>query len=149
MIDIADLDVIFLSYNEPKLTSYGEWWKQLFGESEGKKNLGLYPSSMLYSTDLHSLGQYMQEGFPSVMQTFLFFEKPQINKTSINMNVNHSGTVAVGITITKSNFKPIRPTAIYPAISNLTNSSNHLIKSPDVNLSARTPIKAPVKTRRN
>ncbi len=66
-----------LSYNEPKLTSYGEWWKQLFGESEGKKNLGLYPSSMLYSTDLHSLGQYMQEGFPSLMQTFLFFEKPQ------------------------------------------------------------------------
>lgn len=61
-----------LSYNDPKLTSFVEWWKQLFGESEGKEGKGLFPAGMLYSTDLHSLGQYMQEGPANVMETFLF-----------------------------------------------------------------------------
>ncbi|SDR48888.1 glucose-6-phosphate isomerase [Pseudovibrio sp. Tun.PSC04-5.I4] len=47
---------------EPYFTFIAEWWKQLFGESEGKDGKGLFPASALYSTDLHSLGQYVQEG---------------------------------------------------------------------------------------
>ncbi|MBS4161691.1 glucose-6-phosphate isomerase, partial [Klebsiella pneumoniae] len=47
---------------EPGLQYFAEWWKQLFGESEGKDEKGIYPSSANFSTDLHSLGQYVQEG---------------------------------------------------------------------------------------
>lgn len=64
-----------LSYGHPKLRSFLEWWKQLFGESEGKEEKGLFPSGLLYSTDLHSLGQYLQEGWPKVFQTFLFIDR--------------------------------------------------------------------------
>lgn len=60
-----------LSFREPGLAAFAEWWKQLFGESEGKEGKGLFPSSMLYSTDLHSLGQFLQEGRPCMIQTFL------------------------------------------------------------------------------
>ena len=60
-----------LAYSEPKLAGFVEWWKQLYGESEGKQGLGLFPTGLAYSTDLHSLGQYMQEGWASVLETFL------------------------------------------------------------------------------
>lgn len=56
---------------EPKLKSIHEWWKQLFGESEGKEKKGLFPSSVSYSTDLHSLGQYVQEGNDIIFETIL------------------------------------------------------------------------------
>ena len=51
-----------LCHWSPKLAGVAEWWKQLFGESDGKENTGLYPASAQFSTDLHSLGQYFQEG---------------------------------------------------------------------------------------
>jgi len=51
-----------------------EWWKQLFGESEGKNKKGIFPSSAIYSTDLHSLGQYMQDGMRILQETFLEIE---------------------------------------------------------------------------
>jgi glucose-6-phosphate isomerase len=53
----------------------GEWWKQLAGESEGKNNTGIFPASVDYTTDLHSLGQWMQEGVRSVFETFLVLGK--------------------------------------------------------------------------
>ena len=56
---------------EPSLQYFAEWWKQLFGESEGKDNKGLYPSSANFSTDLHSLGQYIQEGRRNIFETVL------------------------------------------------------------------------------
>ncbi|MCL2002307.1 glucose-6-phosphate isomerase, partial [Candidatus Saccharibacteria bacterium] len=56
---------------EPELRYFTEWWKQLFGESEGKNKMGLLPTSLIYSTDLHSLGQYIQDGNPKVFETFL------------------------------------------------------------------------------
>lgn len=65
--------VDILSYSNPQLAGLIEWWKQLFGESEGKEGKGMLPVGMAYSTDLHSLGQYVQEGFLSMLQTFLFF----------------------------------------------------------------------------
>lgn len=63
-----------LAYAEPQLAALVEWWKQLFGESEGKEGKGLFPVGVNYSTDLHSLGQYMQEGKPSMLETFLMIE---------------------------------------------------------------------------
>ena len=61
---------------EPRLRSLQEWWKQLFGESEGKEGKGLFPASASNTTDLHSLGQWIQEGPPNHMETFLWVEKP-------------------------------------------------------------------------
>lgn len=66
---------IFVGY-EPYLVMFAEWWKQLFGESEGKDGKGLYPASVNFSTDLHSLGQYIQDGQRTVFETVLSIEKP-------------------------------------------------------------------------
>ena len=60
---------------QPQLHYVGEWWKQLAGESEGKNNTGIFPTSVDYTTDLHSLGQWMQEGVRSVFETFLVLGK--------------------------------------------------------------------------
>ncbi|TLS38887.1 glucose-6-phosphate isomerase [Pseudalkalibacillus caeni] len=59
---------------EPSLHYFSEWWKQLFGESEGKDNKGIYPASADFSTDLHSLGQYVQEGRRDLFETVLNVE---------------------------------------------------------------------------
>ncbi|TDQ40398.1 glucose-6-phosphate isomerase [Aureibacillus halotolerans] len=61
---------------EPSLQYFSEWWKQLFGESEGKDQKGIYPSSANFSTDLHSLGQYVQEGRRDLFETVLSVEEP-------------------------------------------------------------------------
>ena len=62
---------------EPALQYFSEWWKQLFGESEGKDQKGIYPSSANFSTDLHSLGQYVQEGRRILFETVIKVEKPK------------------------------------------------------------------------
>ncbi|PLR92679.1 glucose-6-phosphate isomerase [Bacillus sp. T33-2] len=62
---------------EPSLTYFSEWWKQLFGESEGKDQKGIYPSSANFSTDLHSLGQYVQEGRRDLFETVILVHKPR------------------------------------------------------------------------
>jgi len=59
---------------EPRLNKLHEWWKQLFGESEGKENKGLYPSTVNYSTDLHAIGQFIQEGSRIMFETLIHFE---------------------------------------------------------------------------
>lgn len=64
---------------EPKLKYFAEWWKQLFGESEGKEGKGIFPSNVNFTTDLHSLGQYIQEGERNLFETVLSLNKP--NKT--------------------------------------------------------------------
>lgn len=56
---------------EPSLQYFNEWWKQLFGESEGKDGKGIFPSSALFSTDLHSLGQYIQSGRRDLFETII------------------------------------------------------------------------------
>jgi len=60
---------------EPGLQYFSEWWKQLFGESEGKDQKGIYPSSANFSTDLHSLGQYIQEGQRNIFETVIKVDK--------------------------------------------------------------------------
>lgn len=61
---------------EPRLHYIGEWWKQLYGESEGKDNKGIFPAAADFSTDLHSMGQYIQEGLRNIFETFINIEKP-------------------------------------------------------------------------
>jgi glucose-6-phosphate isomerase len=63
---------------EPSFKYMGEWWKQLFGESEGKGGRGIFPACADYTADLHSLGQYVQEGERALMETFVLFEKSPV-----------------------------------------------------------------------
>jgi len=65
-----------LSVFEPGLQFYVEWWKQLFGESEGKNRTGIFPAGCVFTTDLHSMGQWLQEGNRNAFETFLIEEKP-------------------------------------------------------------------------
>lgn len=67
---------MMVSY-EPDYTLMNEWFKQLFGESEGKENKGLFPASAIYSTDLHSLGQYVQQGERLMFETVVTFNEPK------------------------------------------------------------------------
>lgn len=62
---------------EPSIRMFGEWWKQLMGESEGKDQKGIYPSSANFTTDLHSLGQYIQEGRRNLMETVVRVAGPR------------------------------------------------------------------------
>src|SRR5699024_1359048 len=62
---------------EPALQYFSEWWKQLFGESEGKDFKGIYPSSANFTSDLHSLGQYVQEGRRFLFETVVKVDKPK------------------------------------------------------------------------
>ncbi len=71
---------ILASY-EPRMHYFAEWWKQLFGESEGKENKGLFPVSVEFTTDLHSLGQYIQEGQRIMFETVLNFAKTENDMT--------------------------------------------------------------------
>ena len=71
---------IIVNY-EPCLQYFGEWWKQLYGESEGKDGKGLYPSSVNFSTDLHSLGQYIQDGQRMLFETVINVENPRKDVT--------------------------------------------------------------------
>lgn len=64
-------DIEILANFEPQFTQFNEWWKQLFGESEGKDGKGIYPASVIDSTDLHSMGQYIQEGRRNLFETFV------------------------------------------------------------------------------
>lgn len=63
-------------YYEPSLFFFGEWLKQLFGESEGKDGKGIFPAALQFSTDLHSMGQFLQDGNPIVFETVLNVTKP-------------------------------------------------------------------------
>ncbi len=70
-----------LANYEPSLQYFGEWWKQLAGESEGKDQKGIYPTSANFSTDLHSLGQFIQEGYRNLFETVVRVDKPRKNIT--------------------------------------------------------------------
>ena len=71
---------IMINY-QPKLHFMSEWWKQLYGESEGKDGKGIFPASCDFTTDLHSMGQWIQEGERSIFETVISVEKP--NRTML------------------------------------------------------------------
>jgi glucose-6-phosphate isomerase len=67
--------VEILSNFQPCLQYFSEWWKQLYGESEGKKNKGIFPAAVSFTTDLHSMGQYIQEGQRNIFETIISVEQ--------------------------------------------------------------------------
>ena len=73
-------DVEVLACFEPCMEYFEKWWQQLFGESEGKDNKGIFPATAIYTTDLHSLGQYMQQGRPNIFETIMTFSKVPMPK---------------------------------------------------------------------
>ena len=66
---------------EPSFRFFAEWWKQLYGESEGKEGKGLFPASVEYTADLHSMGQYIQQGERHLFETVVQFENPRTKLT--------------------------------------------------------------------
>ena len=66
-----------LACYEPCFRFFGEWWKQLFGESEGKEHQGLFPASVEFTADLHSMGQYIQDGRRDLFETVVRFQQPR------------------------------------------------------------------------
>lgn len=74
-------DVEMLVSYEAQMSMIAEWWKQLFGESEGKEGKGNFPTSANFSTDLHSLGQFVQEGKKVLYETLLLVDKPTLDLT--------------------------------------------------------------------
>lgn len=71
---------IMVNY-EPSLHFFTEWWKQLYGESEGKDQKGIFPAGVDFTTDLHSMGQYIQDGLRNIFETVLHVESPRKNMT--------------------------------------------------------------------
>ena len=69
---------IMVNY-EPSLHFFTEWWKQLYGESEGKDQMGIFPAGVDFTTDLHSMGQYIQDGLRNIFETVLSVETPRKN----------------------------------------------------------------------
>ncbi|MDE6007501.1 MAG: glucose-6-phosphate isomerase [Muribaculaceae bacterium] len=65
---------------EPKLHYFAEWWKQLYGESEGKDGKGIFPASVDFTTDLHSMGQWIQDGERTIFETVLSVKKPSVER---------------------------------------------------------------------
>ena len=84
-------DVELLVNYEPQLHYVSEWWKQLYGESEGKDNKGIFPASVDFSTDLHSMGQYIQEGKRILFETVLNVENSKRNITIDEVDVDLDG----------------------------------------------------------
>lgn len=84
-------DIEILANFEPQFASFNEWWKQLFGESEGKDGLGIFPASVVDSTDLHSMGQYIQEGRRNLFETFVQIDSDLSHVAVPAMNDNLDG----------------------------------------------------------
>ena len=76
-------DIEILVNYEPKMHYFTEWWKQLYGESEGKENKGIFPAGVDNTTDLHSMGQYIQEGRRNLFETVIEVKEPN---TDIKIN---------------------------------------------------------------
>ncbi|MBM7564840.1 glucose-6-phosphate isomerase [Paenibacillus sacheonensis] len=98
---------------EPSLHFVSEWWKQLFGESEGKDQKGLYPASVDFTTDLHSMGQYVQEGRRDLLETVLSVKKPRIELAIEEADSNLDGlNFLAGMTMHEVNAKAAQGTRL-------------------------------------
>ncbi len=81
---------VFASF-EPSTMYFNEWLKQLFGESEGKGKKGVFPASLIYSTDLHSMGQFMQDGRRNLWETIIDYPTDEMNRRVVNaVRIAHS-----------------------------------------------------------
>ncbi len=103
---------LMVSY-EPCYTMMNEWWKQLYGESEGKDGKGLFPASVVFSTDLHSLGQFVQDGSNILMETVVLIDKAQKELTIKNDPENVDGlNFLTGRTMAEINEKAFEGTVL-------------------------------------
>ncbi len=80
-----------LAVYESSLRFFGEWWKQLYGESEGKDNKGIFPASVVFSADLHSMGQYIQQGLRNVFETVVAVEDAPMDISIPDTGSNEDG----------------------------------------------------------
>lgn len=114
---------------EPSLQYFSEWWKQLFGESEGKDQKGIYPSSANFSTDLHSLGQYVQDGRRDLFETVLHVETPKSDFTIEEEEQNLDGlNYLAGQTVDYVNEKAYQGTMLAHTDGQVPNLIVHLPK---------------------
>ena len=81
---------ILVNYH-PKLHYVSEWWKQLYGESEGKENKGIFPAAVDFTTDLHSMGQWIQEGERTIFETVISIREPNYTKIFPHSEENLDG----------------------------------------------------------
>lgn len=114
---------------EPSLQYFAEWWKQLFGESEGKDQKGIFPASANFSTDLHSLGQYVQEGRRDLFETVLHVETPSSDITIEEDAQNLDGlNFLAGSTVDEVNEKAYLGTMLAHTDGDVPNLILHLPK---------------------
>lgn len=123
-------DVELLINYEPCLNYFSEWWKQLFGESEGKDHKGIYPSSVSFSTDLHSLGQMIQDGKRHFFETVLKVTKPQSDLEILKDEENLDGlNYLCGHTVDYVNQKACEATRIAHTAGGVPNM---LVEIPEI-----------------
>lgn len=119
---------ILVSY-EPSAQMLSEWWKQLFGESEGKDGKGIYPSSVVFSTDLHSLGQFIQDGSRNLFETVI-----DIKNSGASVKVPHDPADTDGLNfIAGRELDEINHTAMLGTLLAHTDGGvpNIIIETPD------------------
>lgn len=102
-----------LSSFDPALQYIGEWWKQLYGESEGKEGTGVFPAGTIFTTDLHSIGQYIQDGERILFETFLNIAQTVKNVKIPDTNENRDGlNYLAGMELAEVNYQAYRGTAL-------------------------------------
>ncbi len=103
---------LMVSY-EPRYAMMAEWWKQLYGESEGKDGKGLFPASVIFSTDLHSLGQFVQDGANILTETVVLIDKSPVEVTVEEDPENIDGlNFLTGCTMAEINRKAFEGTVL-------------------------------------
>ena len=123
--------VEILANYEPSLHYVSEWWKQLYGESEGKDQKGIFPASVDLTTDLHSMGQFIQDGSRIMFETLIEIEKPRCELTMKKADNNLDGLdYLAGKTVDFANKCAMNGTILAHTDGNVPNS---LIKVPEQN----------------
>ena len=125
---------MMVSY-EPDYTMMNEWFKQLFGESEGKDNKGIFPASAIYSTDLHSLGQYVQEGRRELFETVVVFNNAKCDFVIEEEAVDNDGlNFLAGKTMSFVNTKAFEGTVLAHTDGDVPNIVLEVEKMDEYNL---------------
>ncbi len=124
-----------LAAYEPSMTLWCEWFKQLFGESEGKDGKGLFPASAIFSTDLHSLGQYIQQGERCLFETVLWVKEPKTDAEIGFEEANGDGlNFVAGKTVHYVNRKAFEGTVLAHTDGDVPNIILELDKQDEYNL---------------
>lgn len=125
---------MMVSY-EPAYTMMNEWFKQLFGESEGKDGKGIFPASAIFSTDLHSMGQYIQQGERQLFETVVVFDKPKTEVEIKEEAANFDGlNFLAGKTLSYVNRKAFEGTVLAHSDGNVPNIVLEVEKMDEYNL---------------